>query len=376
MIRMKAYYMLALLIVPLALACGGSGGGDTLQHAMASMREGDLAMMTPALDELGDGLAGLKMDPDSGATDNEDAAATSIDPDDTADDLAQMGRLGGYHQTYIDPDYTALDAGRGVLSVSMELDLFQDDAGAGRFFTKQRDDFSRLEGEALDSGILIKRTESFPVPPLADEAAGLHVRAYHDKTEVYQTVVAFRMGRLVAAALLLRADDADVGSQVQEMASALADRIEEVLLDSAAVSRSDERTDEPSGPQRLGGTADAELVGEWRIYSETLFLDAGGGGGTDSRASVSRALTLSDDGTWEFGPSGGDWHVTSIDSSDWDSWGTAPYGPERKIVLEGWNDGVGEGPIEESENGVNFLWVIYRVDDPEPGTVQMKFGHR
>ncbi len=156
----------------------------------------------------------------------------------------------------------------------------------------------------------------------------------------------------------------------------MARRIEEVLLDSASVGRPDERTDEPRGVESLGGTADADLAGEWRIYSETLFLDAGGGGGTDSSGSVTRTLTLSDDDTWEFGSSGGDWHVTSIDPSDWDSWETAPYGPERKIVLDGWNDSIGEGPIEESERGVDFLWVIYRVEEPDPGTVQMKFGHR
>jgi hypothetical protein len=51
------------------------------------------------------------------------------------------------------------------------------------------------------------------------------------------------------------------------------------------------------------------------------------------------------------------------------------YGPQRKVVLEGWNDDVADGPIEESEAGVDFLWVVYRVDDPSPGVVQMKFGH-
>ena len=118
-----------------------------------------------------------------------------------------------------------------------------------------------------------------------------------------------------------------------------------------------------------------EFVGDWRVYSETLFYDAGGSGGSDSAASTTRMLVLKDDGTWEFGSSAGSWYVTSIDPSYWDRWGSTPYGPERKIVLDGWNGGVADGPVEELAGAVDFVWVIYRVDAPDPGTVQMKFGH-
>ena len=120
--------------------------------------------------------------------------------------------------------------------------------------------------------------------------------------------------------------------------------------------------------------APVEFVGDWRVYSETLFYDAGGSGGSDSSASTTRELNLNDDGTWKFGSSNGTWHVTTIDAADWSRWGVEEYGPQRKVVLEGWNDDVADGPIEESEAGVDFLWVIYRVDDPSPGVVQMKFG--
>jgi len=121
--------------------------------------------------------------------------------------------------------------------------------------------------------------------------------------------------------------------------------------------------------------APVEFVGDWRVYSETLFYDAGGSGGSDPSASTTRELSLNEDGTWEFGSSNGTWYVTTIDAADWNRWGVEDYGPQRKVVLEGWNDDVADGPIEESEAGVDFLWVIYRVDEPSPGVVQMKFGH-
>ena len=128
-----------------------------------------------------------------------------------------------------------------------------------------------------------------------------------------------------------------------------------------------------AGPPQ--SAAPVEFVGDWRVYSETLFYDAGGGGGSDSSASTTRELSLNDDGAWEFGSSNGTWYVTAIDADDWSRWGVEDYGPQRKVVLEGWNDDVADGPIEDSEAGVDFLWVIYRVDEPSPGVVQMKFGH-
>jgi hypothetical protein len=128
-----------------------------------------------------------------------------------------------------------------------------------------------------------------------------------------------------------------------------------------------------AGPPQ--SAAPVEFVGDWRVYSETLFYDAGGSGGSDSGASTTRELSLNDDGTWEFGSSNGTWYVTAIEAGDWSRWGVEEYGPQRKVVLEGWNGDVADGPIEESEAGADFLWVIYRVDEPSPGVVQMKFGH-
>lgn len=123
------------------------------------------------------------------------------------------------------------------------------------------------------------------------------------------------------------------------------------------------------------GTIQPQFVGSWRIYSESIYFDAGGGGGTDTSASLTRKLDLYENGTWEFGSSTGTWFTAFIDPADWDRWGADPYGPESKIVLEGWNGDVGDGPIEESGGDVDFFWLIYHVDEPDPGTVFIKFGH-
>lgn len=121
-----------------------------------------------------------------------------------------------------------------------------------------------------------------------------------------------------------------------------------------------------------GSIADDALVGSWRIYSETLYNTEGGG---QLKQPVTRELELGADGVWQFGSSEGTWSVEPIEDADWERWGVSAYEPTRKIVLDGWNDAVADGPIEESASGVDFVWVIYAVDEPEPGVVFMKFGH-
>ncbi len=118
-----------------------------------------------------------------------------------------------------------------------------------------------------------------------------------------------------------------------------------------------------------------ELVGDWRIYSESLYYDAGGGGVMDSSEVVGTHLVLNNDGSWQFGSSSGRWSVAPIDGSEWDRWLVSPYGPTRKIVLQGWNGGTGDGPLDEEPGYLDFVWIIYHVDSPDPSTVYMKFGH-
>ncbi len=121
---------------------------------------------------------------------------------------------------------------------------------------------------------------------------------------------------------------------------------------------------------KSGAVADPALAGSYRIYSERISYDQGGG---DSIVPVTRTLELSGDGTWTFGSSEGTWSVAKIASGDWDRWGVAPYGPLRKIVLQGWDGAMADGPIEE---GNGTFWAIYRPADKAdfPGIVQMRFG--
>ncbi len=118
------------------------------------------------------------------------------------------------------------------------------------------------------------------------------------------------------------------------------------------------------------------LSGSWRVYSEKLFYDIGGA--SPLGIASSRNLEIKAGGTWSFGDSRGTWSASEIEESDWENWGVPAYGPTRKIILNGWNNGVANGPIEETGERVDFVWVIYRVEPPlveNAGQVQIKFGH-
>lgn len=229
--RLLVLSLLATLFAlsAVASACGG-GGDDELKQALESLSENDLAIMVLPQDDLGDEFADLEVEADSGFVDNEVAADDSVDPDDTTEDLDEAGRLNGYDLTYSDPDLSALEAGQGILSVSTEIDLFKDAGSASDMFAKQIEDHLRLEGEEIKTGTTLEDVERFAVNGLADEAVGLRQRASFNDAQVYGTVVAFRLDRLVGAASLARADDADDNSQVAQIAQSLEQRIESVLL--------------------------------------------------------------------------------------------------------------------------------------------------
>lgn len=118
-----------------------------------------------------------------------------------------------------------------------------------------------------------------------------------------------------------------------------------------------------------------DLAGSWKNYSARVFYDQGGGG---ALTNVPEQLRLTGEGKWTFGTSSGSFFVSAIDSSDWTRWNISAYGPTRKISFSNWKGSTADGPIEESNGRVNFVWVIYKVAPPivsYPGAAWLKFGH-
>ncbi len=118
------------------------------------------------------------------------------------------------------------------------------------------------------------------------------------------------------------------------------------------------------------------VVGTWRAYSSYIGFVNGGHSVTELPGG--EKLQINEGGTWDYGSSHGTWSVESIASSDWEKWKVSQYSPTKKIVLDGWNGGSADGPIEESSNQIDFIWVIYNAAPPvvsEDAQIQIKFGH-
>ena len=118
------------------------------------------------------------------------------------------------------------------------------------------------------------------------------------------------------------------------------------------------------------------VVGTWRAYSE--YIGYAGGGSNILDHPGTESLQINAGGTWSYGSSSGTWSVSDIAESDWTKWGISSYGPTKKITLNGWNNDVGDGPIESESTTVNFIWVIYNAKPPvvsRDAQIQIKFGH-
>lgn len=126
-------------------------------------------------------------------------------------------------------------------------------------------------------------------------------------------------------------------------------------------------------PGRAHALSTRSLSGTWRVYSATLYYDAGGGG---SFPGSTRTLTIHGN-RWTYGSSSGTFAVKPITAKDWTRWSVQSYGPRKKIVLKHWAGGRADGPIETAGGKVDFIWVIYHVAPPiiqAPGKVYLKFG--
>lgn len=212
----------------LAASCGG-GGGSKAGLDLTSFTANDLAIAVLPAEQLAGTAQGLEIDPDqSGFSDNERAADDTIDPEDEAADLDRLGRLNGYTLAYFDGDFSSLTAKKGVFGISTGIDLMRDADGAELFLEEQLADYERLAGTLVDTEVTLKTASVTPLAGPGDGAALLLASIEANGVVLHATIVAFRLDRLVAAVVLVRADSADVSAQTKTIAASLAQRIRAV----------------------------------------------------------------------------------------------------------------------------------------------------
>lgn len=222
---------LALVLGAAALLAASCGGGDDPAAGLdlTSFTANDLAIAVLPAEQLAGTAQGLEIDPDqSGFSDNERAADDTIDPEDEPADLDVLGRVNGYTLAYVDGDFSSLKAKRGVFGVSTGIDLIKDANGAGLFLEDQLADYERLAGTQVDTEVTLKTATVTPLAGPAEGAAILLASIEANGVVLHATIVAFRLDRLVAAVVLIRADSTDVSAQAKAIAASLARRIRAV----------------------------------------------------------------------------------------------------------------------------------------------------
>jgi hypothetical protein len=176
-------------------------------------------------DELGSSARGLEVDIGSGFTDNGAAIEGTLDPNDTARQLARAGRIVGYHLSYSDLSLLPLLRGNGLLSIGSSLDLFKSARAADAFITKQLRDARRLRGKFVEFGRLVA-SSTFATGRIGDRSAGLHTIGMLGDKRFHETLVGFRVGALVAAVTIDRADGVQVDALAGRLARSLVARVE------------------------------------------------------------------------------------------------------------------------------------------------------
>ena len=112
--------------------------------------------------QLGPAARGLEVKIGSGVQSNAAAAEDTLDPKDTAKQLARGGRISGYSLEYDELAFKGLVRGSGVLAVGSSVDLFASAAAAGRYSAKQLRDGARYDGKYVEAGFRLTDWSTSP----------------------------------------------------------------------------------------------------------------------------------------------------------------------------------------------------------------------
>jgi hypothetical protein len=201
----------------------------------------ELATMVLPQDAMGGAYADLELHEErSGHVDNAREAKQNVDLEDSREALIRAGRIGGYTQRFRPPK-----GGTPLIEVSTTVELLRDEEMAATYLEDQLADFERMKGRKIE-GVSLRGAKRFPVTGIGDEAGGVEVTLAFKKRRGYSTIVAFRRGRVVAAADLTRADRRDVRGEVQRLARVLESRVSGVLRGEEL--REPEPVSRPFGP--------------------------------------------------------------------------------------------------------------------------------
>ena len=146
---------------------------------------------------------------------------------DEVDDVDRFGREGGYRSILRPTRFN----GTGTLAVDTWVSTFRSAKGASDYLTDYARDIAKGEDAGRAPDLRIDHVRTFAVEEVGEEALGLILTARDPDTEqtYYETIIVFRIGRLLAFASLFREQDNDVRLMLLQVAIEFEDRITSVL---------------------------------------------------------------------------------------------------------------------------------------------------
>lgn len=226
--RKAAMLMTAFAAFPLLMAaCGGGSAGQEDGITAGDISDEQLTQMALSRSDWGDKYAALE--PLEPVLEDREQRAQYVSEDE-AQDLERFGELKSYEDGYHREE--AFEEGTGPLSMGTKVYLFQSGKGASGYL---EDDIADLEGEiGKERGLTtIHSVERFAVEGIGDESVGLEI-AMSSLSEygvfgVYQTLVWFREGRILARVSVMSLDNSRVRDEVSALARKLDERIRMVF---------------------------------------------------------------------------------------------------------------------------------------------------
>ena len=193
----------------------------------------DLAGMVLPLDAVREEFPELQLDLErSGYRDNAAAARGTLDPEDTAANLAAQGRIDGYDLEYtnpaafFDPD-PMVTKPHIVLTV---VDLYESNEAAVAAVGRSMVDLVRFEGQDID-GVMVTGVHHVDLPGLGESGVSGSMNQLLVQYEVESTgaFVMWARGPVVARVLLVTVGLGDLGPVAEELAWRMDRRIDGVF---------------------------------------------------------------------------------------------------------------------------------------------------
>ncbi len=185
--------------------------------------------MNPDPDALGGDYTGFEVAAHALEPNAELIRKSLLDPADEEADITAFDRANGAR---IELRPRSLRLGTGdLIGVHTWINLFEDFEGASAYLEDYIQDISKGVGGGVPSDLIVTGVDSFAVEDLGQESVGLILGESRLGGELvrFQTLIGFRIGRLLAFVALIHPDDSDHRVRAIRLAEALERRVDGVL---------------------------------------------------------------------------------------------------------------------------------------------------